>query len=130
MAEGDNHDPRERQFAVVAQVGEALMIHYPVHEKGASYFEAKPVKVGKHELLQVRLAATYEEGLPDGDALTHTLIWLQKDAPDTFTVRALSSEGVQTSSPAALKKALEAEGSDWNKIFGEPLIFKRLPNNG
>ena len=129
MAEGEDGDPRERQFAVVTVIGDAYLLHYPVNDKGAIYYEARPVKAGERELLQVRVAASFEDGIPGKDVPIYNILWLKKDAAaDSFSVRTLKHEGPQTESAAAAKKALEDKGGDWEKLFGEAVVFKRLPN--
>jgi hypothetical protein len=127
MTEGDGKDPREREFAVVAGMGaDTLMLHYPVGQKGGNYFEARPLKVRGRDLWQLRLATTFDDGVPDKDTPTYTLIWIEKKGDGQFSVRHLSSEGPHTASAAEARKALESDKSDWEKLFGEALLFTRL----
>jgi len=126
MVESENHDPRERSYAVVAQVGDALMIHYPVNEKGGTYMEARSLKVRERDLLQIRAVASFEDGLPAVGNAVYTVAWVEKTNAETLSIRVLSQEGDQTAGPAQAKKVLEDKGSDWNKLFGEAQVFTRL----
>lgn len=130
MCESENHDPRERQYAVVAQVGDALMIHYPVNEKGGCYFEARPLQVRGRTLLQARCVATYDDGLPRADQPVYTVLWVEQTGADALTIRSLANEGPQTASPEAARKALEAKEGDWTSLFGEAVVFTRLADKG
>ena len=128
-AEPEDGDPRGREFAVLVPVGqEAFMLHYPVGEKGSSYFEVRPLKVGEKDLWQVRLAAGLDSGIPKFDTPTYTLLWVEKSSPGNLSIRPLSHEGAHTSSAAAARQALETKGADWDKLFSEPKTFTRLPD--
>jgi hypothetical protein len=127
MAEGEGGDPRERDFAVVAAIGnDSYMLHYPVAHKGGSYFEARPVKVRDKDLWQVRLIVTYDDGLPNKDTPVYTVLWVEKTGDGKMSVRALKGEGPLTAGPAEARKALENKAADWNAIFGEAQVFTRL----
>jgi hypothetical protein len=127
MAEGENKDPREREFAVLAAIGEdAYMLHYPVDQKGGHYFEARPLKVNDKDLWQVRHAVSFDDGLPKSDTPTYTLVWIEKAGENQFSVRSLNSDGPHTASVADTRKALEDKAGDWNKLFGEKQTFVRL----
>ncbi|HYF36963.1 MAG TPA: hypothetical protein VD994_16820 [Prosthecobacter sp.] len=127
MAEAEGGDPRERDFAVVAAIGsDSYMLHYPVARKGGTYFEARPLKVRDKDLWQVRLAVTYDDGLPDKDTPTYTILWLEKTGDNKLSVRSLKSEGPHTTGPAEARKALEDKAADWNILFGEAQVFTRL----
>lgn len=126
-AEGDDNDPREREFAVVAPIGtEAYMLHYPAGEKDGFYFEARPLKVRDREVWQLRQVAAFREGAPTAEALTYTLIWPEAAGEGKVSIRSVRTEGPQTEGPAALKKALEDPKGDWNELFGEAKVFTRL----
>lgn len=127
MAEGENKDPREREFAVLAGIGDdAYMLHYPTGEKNGSYFEARPLKVNGRDLWQLRLAASFDDGIPKPGTPTYTVIWVEKTGENQLSIRSLKNEGGHTSGPAAARKALEDKSSDWNQLFGEKQTFVRL----
>lgn len=127
MTEGEDNDPREREFAILAPIGtDAFVLHYPVAQKDGFYFEARPLKVRDRDLMQVRQIATFDDGIPKPDALTYTLIWLEPAGDGKISVRALTNEGPHTQGPADVKKAIEDPKTDWNKLFGEAQVFTRL----
>lgn len=127
LTEDETGDARGREFAVLAQVGEdAFMLNYPVGSKGGSYFEVRPLKVGTKDLWQVRLAVTFEDGLPKSDTPTYTLLLIEKAGEGKLNIRPLKSEGAHTASAAATLKALEAESPEWDQLFGEAKTFLRL----
>lgn len=127
LTEDETGDARSREFAVLAPVGEdAFMLNYPVGAKGSSYFEVRPLKIGGKDLWQVRLSATFEDGLPKADTPTYTLLLVEKAGSDKLNIRPLKSEGAHTASAAATLKALEAESPEWDKLFGEAKTFLRL----
>lgn len=127
MAEGENKDPRERDFAVLANVGgDAYMLHYPVGAKGGHYFEVRPLKLGDKDLWQVRLAASFDDGIPQADTPIYTICWIEKAGDGKLSVRALKNEGPHTAGAAQTRKALEDKTTDWNQLFGEATTFTRL----
>ncbi|MDZ4289818.1 MAG: hypothetical protein U0984_17775 [Prosthecobacter sp.] len=129
MAEGENGDPREREFAVLAAVGaDAYMLHYPAAQKDGTYFEVRPLKIRDKDLWQVRLVASFDDGLPGKDTPTYTIAWLQKTPDGKLSVRSLKGEGAHTAGPAQARKALEDQATDWNTLFGDPQTFTRLPD--
>ncbi len=127
MSEDETGDPRGREFAVLAPIGaDAFMLHYPVGNKGSSYFEARPLKVGDKEVWQVRLAATFEDGVPKTETPIYTLLLVENSGEGKLSIRALNNEGDHTTSAAATRQALDAKSPDWNKLFGEAKMFVRL----
>ncbi len=126
MTESETGDPRERDFAVLAPVGEAYMLHYPVGRKGGAYFEAQPLLARGKQLLQVHQVVSFDDGLPKADTPTYTVVWLEKTGEGKMSARALNHEGSHTVSAAAAKKALEDQSVDWNKLFGDAQVFVRL----
>lgn len=126
-AEGESGDPREREFAILAAMGaDTYMLHYPVARKGGTYFEARPLKVNGKDLWQVRLAVTFDDGLPAKDTPTYTIVWVEKTPDGKVVVRSLKSEGPHTTGPAQARKALEDPANDWTTLFGDPQTFTRL----
>src|SRR3982750_2665811 len=78
-SEGENGDPRKIEFAVCAPLDdERLLIHYPSAEKAGFYFEARALKIRDRSLLQLRVLASFNDGLPKPDAERYTLLWLEK----------------------------------------------------
>lgn len=127
MSEDETGDPRGREFAVLAPVGkDAFMLHYPVGTKGSSYFEVRPLQISGKNLWQIKLVATYEDGLPKNDTPTYNLVLVDKSKEGQIAVRALKTEGDHTASAAATKKALSEKSPDWEKLFGESKTFVRL----
>jgi len=127
MTEDESGDARGREFAVLAPVGnDAFMLNYPAGEKNGSYFEVRPLKIGDKDIWQVRLTATFEDGLPKSDTPAYTLLLVEKSSEGKLGIRPLKTEGDHTSSAAATKKALEDKSPDWNKLFGEAKTFVRL----
>lgn len=128
VTEDETGDPRGREFAVVAPVGNAYMLNYPANARGSSYFEAQPLKIDDQDVWQLRLAVTFEDGLPKADSPLYTLLLVENKGPNKIEIRALKNEGEHTVSAAATRKAMEGKSSEWTKLFGEPKIFTRLPN--
>jgi hypothetical protein len=127
MTEDESGDARGREFAVLAPVGkDAYMLNYPVGAKGSSYFEVRTLKVGDQDVWQVRLAATFEDGVPKNDTPAYTLLLVKKAGDDKLEIQPLKSEGNHTASAAATKKALEEKSPAWDKLFGDAKSFTRL----
>jgi len=128
---GENGDPRKIEFAVFAPLDDGrYMLSHPAGSKEAFYYEARPVKVRERSLLQLRVLATFGEGVPKPDAERYTVVWLEKAEPEqSLRVRALGGDGIKDKSPADVKKLLEDPASDWSKLFGEPMIFRLLKNH-
>lgn len=120
-------DPRGNEFAVLAPFGkDTFMLHYPVGTKGSSYFEVKPLEISGKDLWQVKLVATYEDGLPKKDAPIYNVLLVDKSAEGKISIRVLKNEGDHTASAAATKKSLSEKSPDWEKLFGESKTFVRL----
>lgn len=127
MTEDETGDARAREFAVLAPVGtDAFMLNYPVGAKGSSYFEVRPLKVGGKDVWQVRLAATFEDGLPKNDSPNYTLLLVEKAGDGQLSIRPLKTEGEHTASAAATQKALLEKSPAWDKLFGDAKVFTRL----
>jgi hypothetical protein len=128
MADDENADARNREFAVISPVGsDAFTLNYPVGNKGGNYFEARPLKVAGKDIWQVQLTVTFEDGVPKKDTPTYTLLQVEKVGTNQLKVRSLKSEGDHTASAAATQKALSGDKSpDWDKLFGEAHSFTRL----
>ncbi|MEN3941132.1 hypothetical protein WJU23_07555 [Prosthecobacter sp. SYSU 5D2] len=127
MTEDETGDARGREFAVLAPVGQdAFTLNYPVGSKGSSYFEVRPLKVGDKDIWQVRLSATFEDGVPKSDTPVYTLLLVEKEGDGKLSIRPLKSEGDHTASAAATQKALSEKSPDWDKLFGEAKTFIRL----
>lgn len=122
-------DPRKTEFAVVAPMGDGLMIHHPagpVASDGGIYYEAKQLTIGGRMLLQLRLVATFKEGPAPPADKNWTLLWLERKDNEAMMVRALKGgEGVNADA-ASVRRALEGGATGWESRFGEPQQFERL----
>ena len=125
--DGDEGDPRKIEFAVCAPLDDGrYILHYPSGEKGGLYYEAKPLVIRERTLLQLRVLATFSDGIPKADAERYTLVWIEKEAEGKLRVRSLGGDGVKDKTPPQIRKALETQSTDWGKLFGEPSAFHRL----
>lgn len=126
--DGEDGDPRKVEFAVCAPLDDGrYMLHHPSGQKDGIYYEARPLVIRERTLLQLRVLATFGDGLPNADAERYTLVWIEKEADgQKLRVRSLGGDGVKGKSPAEVRKALETQSTDWAKLFGEPALFHRL----
>lgn len=126
--DGDEGDPRKIEFAVCAPLDDGrYILHHPSGEKGGLYYEAKPLAVRGRTVLQLRVLASFSDGIPKADENRYTLIWIEKEADGLkLRVRSLGGDGVKDKTPAQIRKALETQSTDWGKLFGEPAVFHRL----
>lgn len=126
--DGDEGDVRKIEFAVCAPLDEGrYLLHHPSGEKGGLYYEARPVVIRDRTLLQLRVIASFNDGLPKADAERYTLVWIEKEADGgKLRVRSLGGDGLKGKSPADVRKDLEKQSADWAKLFGEPAVFHRL----
>jgi hypothetical protein len=127
-ADGENGDPRKMEFAVCAPLDdERYLLHSPASGKDGIYYEARPLKIRERTLLQLRVLASFSDGLPKADAERYTLVWIEREADGpALRVRALGGEAVKDKQPVAVRKLIEDPTSDWSKLFGEPMTFRRL----
>lgn len=127
FTDDETGDERGREFAVLAPIGsDSFSLHYPVGTKGGSYFEVKPLQFAGKDIWQIRLAATFEDGLPQKDTPTYTLVLVEKTSEGKLSIRPLKAEGDHTASAATTLQALSAAKPDWDKLFGEAKTFVRL----
>ena len=123
-------DPRKMEFAVVAPMGDGLMIHHPAGPTsgdGGTYYEARQLTLHGRMLLQLRLAATFKEGPAKPSDKTWTLVWVERKDNDTMMVRSLKGEEGVNPDPASVRRALEGGAAGWEARFGDPQKFERLP---
>jgi hypothetical protein len=127
----EDGDVRKIEFAVCAPLDEErYLLHHPSGGKDGIYYEARLLKVRDRSLLQMRVLATFSDGLPKADAERYTLAWIETEpAAATIRVRALGGDGVKEKGPAAVKRLLEAPSTDWNTLFGEAMVFRRLKDH-
>jgi hypothetical protein len=125
--EGEDRDPRKMEFAVCASIDDdRYVLNHPSAEKGSLFYEARLLKVQDRTLLQLRLLASFNDGLPKVDAERYTLLWIEKDpAGSGMKVRSLGGEGIKEKGPGEVKRLLETS-TEWNSFFGEALMFRRL----
>ncbi|MEQ1854189.1 MAG: hypothetical protein ABMA01_21670 [Chthoniobacteraceae bacterium] len=128
VSEEEKGDPRKLEFAVVAPIDDTrLVLHHPSGEKGGLYYEARQLGVRGRTVLQLRVLATFSDGIPKPDAERYTLLWLEKaDDGKKLRIRAMGGDGVKDKSPVDVRKFLEDPAADWNDAFGEVVIFRRL----
>ena len=121
-------DPRKIEFAVCVPLDDdRYMLNHPSAEKGALFYDARLVKIRDRSLLQLRMIASFNDGLPKEDAERYTLAWIEKDAAGAgFNVRSLGGDGVKGKSAADVKRLLEDPAVDWGTLFGEATLFRRL----
>jgi hypothetical protein len=126
--DGEDGDPRKMEFAVCASIDDdRYVLNHPSAEKGSLFYEARMLKVQGHTLLQLRLLASFNDGLPKLDAERYTLLWIEKDGGGSgMKVRSLGGDGIKEKGPAEVKRLLEAPSTDWNSLFGDALVFRRL----
>jgi hypothetical protein len=124
-------DPRKTEFAVcLALDNDRYLLHYPTSAKGGIYYEGRLLKVRERNLMQLRVLATFEDGLPKEDAERFTLIWLEKDVKESMVVRSLGGgDRLKGKGPAEVKQLLEDKSADWNTLFGDSVVFRRLKDN-
>ena len=127
-SDGGEADPRKIEFAVCAPLDDGrYILHHPSGEKGGLYYEARPLLIRERTVLQLRVLASFSDGLPNADADRYTLLWIEKEAGGMkLRVRSLGGDGVKGKSPAEIRKALETQSTDWGKLFGEAAVFRRL----
>ena len=126
--DGEDGDTRKIEFAVCAPLDDGrYILHHPSGEKAGLYYEARPLVIREHTVLQLRVLASFSDGLPGADTERFTLVWIEKDADGkNLRVRVLGGDEVKDKSPAAIRKALETQSTDWGKLFGKPAVFHRL----
>jgi hypothetical protein len=128
VSEDEKGDPRKLEFAVCAPLDEdRLILHHPTGEKGGLYYEARQLMIRDRVILQLRVLATFSDGIPKAGAERYTLVWLEKLARGgKLRVRAFGGDGLKDKSPAGVRKFLEDPAGDWNPCFGDSMIFRRL----
>jgi hypothetical protein len=130
VAEPKDGDLRKLEFAVVAPLDEdRYVVHHPSREKDGIYYEGRLLKVRERSLMQLRLLATFDGGLPKADAERYTLLWIEKDPKGPVRVRSMGGEGVKGKGPAEVKQLLDNSAVDWSSLFGEPMVFRLLKDN-
>ena len=127
-SEGENGDPRKMEFAVCASLDDdRYILNHPSAEKGSLFYEARLLKVQDRTLLQLRLLASFNDGIPKADAERYTLSWIEKSPGESgMKVRSLDGESIKGKKPAEVKRLLGDPATDWNSLFGEASIFRKL----
>lgn len=131
VSEDKDGDQRKLEFAVCAPLDEdRCLLHSPAAAKGGIYYEARMLKVRDRVLLQLRLLATYDEGLPKAEADLYTLLWLEGDLKGAAVkVRALDGKAIEGKGPDDIKQLLESASEDWSHLFGDAMVYRRLKEN-
>jgi hypothetical protein len=99
-------------------------LQHPVREKDGFYYEARPVKRGDRMLLQLRVLGSLQKGAPPKDAKKYTMLWLEPKLGDSLSVRVLKTASSRRLPD--IRQKLEDPESDWEKLFGEGKVFRRL----
>jgi hypothetical protein len=131
VAEGKDQDPRKMEFAVCAPLeDERCILHSPAADKDGIYYEARMLKIRDRHLLQLRVLATFKDGLLKPDDDPYTLLWLEGDLKGP-AIRVLALDGNRTKGkgPADVKRLLESPSEDWNSVFGDATVYRRLKDN-
>lgn len=129
-SEAENGDPRKMEFAVCAALDDdRYVLNHPSTEKGSLFYEARLLKVQDHTLLQLRLLASFNDGIPKADAERYTLLWIEKGPAESgMKIRSLDGKSVKEKGPAEVKQLLEDPSTDWSKLFGEASAYRKLKN--
>ncbi len=127
VMEEEMADMEKADLAACFKVDDShYILHYPAQKKDGMYFDAQPLKVRDRELLQVRaLGSLKDRPVRAGDKEVFTLIWIEKLAAGKLNVRPLNGK-LEKKAPAELRKMIEDPGSDWNELFVEAKVFKRI----
>jgi hypothetical protein len=127
-SEGKNQDPRKMEFAVLAPVDDSrFFLHQPAGEKGGLYYEVRQLNLRERIVLQLRVLATFSDGIPNPDDSCYTLLWIEKMAGGKeVRVRVLGGDGVKNKGPVEVRKFLEDPSADWKAAFGDSQVFRRL----
>ncbi len=116
------------EFSVCAALdNDRYVLNHPSAEKGSLFYEARMVKVEDRILLQLRLLASFNDGIPKADDERYTLLRIEKGPVESgLKIRSLGGEGVKEKGSAKVKRLLEEPATDWNKFFGEASVFRKL----
>jgi len=103
------------------------ILNHPSADKGSLFYEARLLKVQDRTLLQLRLLASFNDGIPKGDAERYALLWIEKGhAESGLKVRSLGGDGVKEKGSAEVKRLLENSATDWNSLLGDSSVFRKL----
>jgi len=127
----EDGDLRKTGFAVCAPLDEdRSVLHWIEYGKEGVYYEGRMLKVRDHHLLQLRMLATFDEGLAKADDERYTVLWLEGDLKGpAIKVFALDHERMEGKGPAEVKRLLESPSEDWKGLFGEGMIYRRMKDN-
>jgi hypothetical protein len=131
VMEGKDGDPRKMEFTVCVPLDDdRYILHSPATDKDAIYYEARMLKIRDRILLQLRVLASFGGGVLKADGDPYTLVWIEKDLKGpAMRVRALGGDSLKAKGPADVKRLLETPSVDWNNLFGDPSVFRRLKDN-
>ncbi len=103
------------------------VLHYPARAKDAIYYAMQPLKVRDRDVLQVQALGTLKGRpvKPGQDNEACTLIWIEEKEAGKLTVRPLNGK-MEKKGPAEVKRLLEDPGTNWDKLFVEAKVFKRI----
>jgi len=125
---GEHGDPRKMECAMCASLDDDRhILNHPSADKGSLFYEARLLKVQDRTLLQLRLLASFNDGIPKGDAERYALLWIEKGhAESGLKVRSLGGDGVKEKGSAEVKRLLENSATDWNSLLGDSSVFRKL----
>jgi hypothetical protein len=121
-------DLRKIEFAVCAPLDEnRSILHALASGKEGAYYEVRMLKVRDHPLLQLRMLATFDEGLSKVDDERYAILRLEGDLKGSaIKVFALDDDRVEGKGPAEVKRLLESPSEDWKALFGEGMVYRRM----
>ena len=124
----EDNDPRKTEFAVCAPLDEdRCILHSPAAGTDGIYYEARMLKVRDHLLLQLRMIASFSNGLPKSNENIYTLLWVEGDLKGpTITVFSLDGERLKGKGAEEVRRALESPAQDWGSFFGKGVVYRRL----
>ena len=126
IQEGDNSGKADTAVCLPLD-DERYLLHYPANdEKGGMYHELRPLRLRDRDVLQVRSLGTVKGEAPDANDEKYTVVWLEKKSATEMNVRALKGAGAERRGAAATRRLLEDPAADWQNLFGDAVIFKRL----
>lgn len=127
VAEDEADDMEKADLAACFKIDDShYMLHYPARAKDGIYYAMQPLKVRDHDVLQVRALGTLKDRpVKPGDTEVYTLIWIEKKEGGKLTVRPLDGK-MEKKGAAEVKRLLEDPATQWNDLFVEAKVFKRI----
>lgn len=126
-AEDELDDMDKAELAALLKIDDAkYLLHYPAREKDGIYYAAQPLTLHGRLILQIQALGTLKQPLiKPGAGEIYTLIWIEKPSDGRLSIRPLNGK-MEKVGPEATRKKLEDAATDWNELFVEPKVFKRV----